>query len=153
MPQMTLDMWDNLARHFPDIINHYLSDEVSEPTNRYNCIAWAYGLDTCRYWPNLYSYDWPTGISNTETIESFIELFSSIGYDQCENGELEEGYLKIAIYADNNGVPTHAARQLPNGNWTSKCGENIDIEHTIIGMANGFYGNVAVYMKKPILLV
>jgi hypothetical protein len=150
MPPMTLGMRALLNPHFPNLFNHYVSDEVSEATEKYNCIAWAYGENTRRLWPNLYSYEWPDGITNTETIDSFKELFSSRGYVECNAGDFEEGYLKIAIYANNLGVPKHAARQLPNGHWTSKCGPYIDIEHTIEGMTNGVYGDVVVYMKRPI---
>ena len=32
--------------------------------------------------------------------------------------QLEPGFEKIALYADNSGKPTHAARQLDNGRWT-----------------------------------
>lgn len=150
MPQMTSDMRDFLNPPFPNLFNHYVSDEVSEETSKYNCIAWAYEEDTRRLWPNLYGYEWPKEITNTETIDSFKELFSSIGYIECDNGDFEEGYLKIAIYANTLGVPKHAARQLPNKYWTSKCGDYIDIEHTIEGMANGYYGNIVVFMKRPI---
>jgi hypothetical protein len=31
-------------------------------------------------------------------------------------------FQKIAIYADAQNVPRHVARQVPNGEWTSKIG-------------------------------
>jgi hypothetical protein len=60
--------------------------------------------------------------------------------------------LKVAIYADNFNKPTHAARQLDNGFWTSKLGQHFDVTHTIFSMENGVYGNVAFFMRKKIEL-
>ena len=61
---------------------------------------------------------------------------------------LEEGFIKVAIFADSSLRPTHVARQLSNGNWTSKLGQNIDIEHDITGVECAKYGNALRYMKK-----
>ncbi|NAY91714.1 hypothetical protein GTQ34_07285 [Muricauda sp. JGD-17] len=118
-------------------------------TTNYNCIAWAYGDDTKWYWPDPdYIFYWPPGIPREITIEAFIELFRSIGYDICPNGDKEENIEKIAIFTDNNGEPKHAARQLPEGIWTSKLGPNIDVSHSITSMEGGEYGNVRVYMFR-----
>ena len=65
----------------------------------------------------------------TNTIDSVIELFRGVGYEPCNDGSLETGNEKIAIYAMNS-EPTHAARQLPNGQWTSKLGQYEDIVHS-----------------------
>lgn len=136
---------------FPNLFNHYVSPNVSPPTNQYNCIAWAYGIDTDRFWPNLYGFSWPPGITNEETVESFIQLYKSIGYEECNNSNLEEGFLKVAIFTL-NGKPKHAARQLPDGYWTSKLGPQWDICHTIEGMSldKEPYGVATVFMKRPI---
>lgn len=62
--------------------------------------------------------------------------------------EDENGYTKIALYAI-DGEITHAARQLDNGLWTSKLGPLNDIQHgNPEVIEGGFYGKVAVYMKK-----
>lgn len=46
--------------------------------------------------------------------------------------------------------PRHAARQLPNGRWTSKLGDHVDIEHAALDAVGGdFYGEPAVFMRKP----
>ena len=58
------------------------------------------------------------------------------------------GSKKIAIY-QSGGLPTHAARQLPDGQWTSKLGRNIDISHTLPGLEGPEYGQVAVFMRRP----
>jgi hypothetical protein len=72
-----------------------------------------------------------------------------LGYKCCEKSTArEKGYQKVAIYVK-NGQPTHAARQLWGGAWVSKIGTgNIDIEHTIDGLENGIYGQLAQVMKR-----
>jgi hypothetical protein len=55
---------------------------------------------------------------------------------------------KIAIYALNN-LPTHTARQLVTGEWTSKLGEDYDISHTVSCMDGPEYGTAVVYMQRP----
>ena len=57
---------------------------------------------------------------------------------------------KIAIYVNPDGKPTHAARQLSSGQWTSKLGQLEGIEHNILeGLTGSEYGTVAVMMKRP----
>jgi hypothetical protein len=122
---------------------------TSPITPNYNCIAWAFGDDTKWYWPEN-TYFWPSKIRRKPDIQSFIELYELIGYLVCLDDSLQEGIEKIVIFTDQNNVPTHAARQLKNGNWTSKLGESHDVEHTIKSMHNSFYGNPKVYMSRPI---
>ncbi len=122
---------------------------TSAPTTIYNCIAWAYGTDQKWMWPANIDFFWPEGIPNECNIPAFIALFESIGYSVCEsNDSLEEGFEKVLLYCDNNGVPQHAARQLLDGQWTSKLGPYHDVTHSIFSMSNGVYGNVFVYMKR-----
>jgi len=124
---------------------------TSTETPEYNCIAWAYEDMTRWYWPDPSNiYFWPDGIPREVNLNSFMQLFSSIRYEICENGEPEEGFCKIAIFIDPNGIPTHAARQLLNGFWTSKLGKYIDVQHTIQSIIDGDYGAVGVYMKRAI---
>ena len=48
-------------------------------------------------------------------------------------------------------VPTHAARQLPNGWWTSKLGPSFDIEHaTPEAVAGGVYGDPVLFLSRAI---
>jgi hypothetical protein len=124
-------------------VTSYLTDE-------YNCIAWA-AHDTERWWwPHPDAY-WPTGLPRIATIESFIRAFQTLSYEPCEDGELEVGYEKAAIYVDAQGLPTHMARQLSTGTWTSKLGEAWDIEHkTVWGVEGNAYGKVGRYLKRPL---
>ena len=124
---------------------------TSDYTPKYNCISWAYEDISRWYWPDPANiYYWPENISRKVDLNSFVLLFQSIGYLLCNNGSLEPGYLKVAIFTDSNNIPTHAARQLLNGFWTSKLGQNIDVQHSINSMEQGEYGNVAIYLKRKI---
>ncbi len=135
---------------FPDLASAGYS-VTSPPTSEYNCIAWAAG-DTGRWWwptpdPDL-TY-WPVAVPRERNIESFIQAFETLGFQVCETAELEEGYDKVALYADANGLPTHAARQLPSGSWTSKLGEIEDIQHeTLEGLESAVYGSVAKTLRR-----
>jgi len=122
---------------------------TSPPTTSYNCIAWAYSDPTRWYWPDPQNtYFWPANVPRNIDIPSFILLYESIGYAVCPNGSYIKGVEKIAIFSDDKNHPTHAARQLPSGFWTSKLGKEIDVQHTIQGTEGRFYGNVAVYMQR-----
>ena len=48
---------------------------------------------------------------------------------------------RVALYAL-NGSPKHAARQVAANVWTSKIGQNIDIEHNLRGLEGPTYGQV-----------
>lgn len=120
---------------------------TSPQTPRYNCIAWAAG-DTRKWWPDPspYAY-WPPSIPRENTLTRFVEAFQTLGYEPCESADLEQEYEKVALYAD--GFPTHAARQLADGAWTSKLGSEEDIEHGMpAGVEGEQYGSVAQVMKR-----
>lgn len=119
---------------------------TSEKSKKYNCIAWAAG-ETSEWW-DLYQY-WPPGVSRSNTLDSFTKAFESLGYVICESSELENGYEKVSIYANEEGKPKHAARQLSSGRWSSKLGALEDIEHELDGLNNSDYGYSTVIMKRP----
>jgi hypothetical protein len=72
----------------------------------------------------------------------------------CNDGLFEIGFEKVAIYVDAGGTPTHMARQLESGAWTSKCGSLEDIEHYALEAVGGFgareYGRVAAFLRRAI---
>jgi hypothetical protein len=128
--------------------------KTSEATRRYNCIAWAMGDVTRFWWPQVGSFSsgtyWPHGIPGAETVAAFLKVFRLVGYRPCANGDLEEGVEKVAIYAL-GGLVKHAARQLPDGQWTSKLGGGLDITHATVGeLEAGTYGTVVQYACRPI---
>src|SRR6266487_4587439 len=93
----------------------------------YNCIAYAFGDTTRRWWPhpNKFLYYWPPHLQReapgTETLKNYILAFKSEGYVLCKHGTHKRGIEKVAIFVKNDH-PIHAARQLESGLWTSKCG-------------------------------
>lgn len=122
---------------------------TSDPTPAYNCIAWALGVTDSWWWPTTrFGYYWPRRIPTNASVAAFVALFGSYGYVECEDGELEPGVEKVAIYATGDGVE-HAARQLINGRWTSKLGELDDIMHTNAeGVECDDYGKIVKFMKR-----
>jgi hypothetical protein len=54
------------------------------------------------------------------------------------------------LFADAASVPTHAARQLRSGAWTSKLGISEDVEHELRALEGEIYGVVALILTRPI---
>ena len=123
---------------------------TSPPDQDYNCIAWAAGDGEQWWWPDpLGLYYWPDGVLRAETLEAFVACYRHQGYEQAANSDREPGWEKIALYADENGTPTHAARQLPSGAWTSKLGQLEDIEHsTPEALTSAVYGKAAITLRR-----
>ena len=128
--------------------NHAIT---SRRTPNYNCIAWA-ANDTKNWWwpePPGSPVFWPPGVCREETLHAFMEAFATLGYEECENCELEAGYEKVALYAGPDHAPTHAARQLDDGAWTSKLGPKEDIEHRSVNDVSGpNYGAPVRFIRR-----
>ena len=135
---------------------------TSPETPDYNCIAWAAEEDN-RWWePDpMGDYYWPEGISRQYNLGVYIQAYEVLGYKQCDDTRLESAFKKIAIYIDAKGCPTHAARQLSNGVWTSKLGQCFDVEHdfiiewpdAVVGiypLSLSRYGRVGAILKKAV---
>ena len=117
----------------------------------YNCIAWAAGDTSKVWWPDLRNIGyWPSGVPRIAAIESFISAFATLGYSICQSAAHESAFEKIALYTKPTGRPTHAARQLNSGRWTSKIGRMEDIEHDLNELNGTEYGTVACIMKRPV---
>jgi hypothetical protein len=149
---------DLVKREFPALQNDPLFRKTSEADPDYNCIGWAIEdlrwfwpppavkavTPAGRYWPP------PEKIRQDETVGAFVELFSLAGYEVCDDGDCGEGLQKVVIFTDLSGTPRHAARQLEDGSWTSKLGEEIDITHArAAGVAGDAYGIPLVFMCRP----
>ncbi len=126
---------------------------ITSPANRdYNCVAWASG-DTSSWWwpgPDLKHEFWPSNAPREPTLAAFQAAFASIGYIVCASEELEPGFEKIALFADDQGLPKHVARQRASGLWTSKLGKLEDIEHQLHDLEGIVYGSVALVMKRAL---
>jgi hypothetical protein len=133
----------------------YLADsgyQVTSPRDDlYNCIAWAAGDTTDWWWPgaNPDLEYWPPGIPRAVSLAAFEAVFATLGYVVCAAADLEPGIEKITLYANAVGKPTHGARQLTNGRWTSKLGKREDIEHALHDLEGELYGTVVRIMKRP----
>ncbi len=98
----------------------------------YNCIAWAVGVTDDWWWPGgTRRTHWPAGVPRQETMNAFQLAFETLGFESCSTEVAEAGFEKVAIFADSQGIPKHAARQLMTGRWTSKLGKMEDIEHDL----------------------
>ena len=153
MPSWTISQ--SLLVYFPNLksSNHRLT---SPKSSKYNCVAWAAGIDDQHIWPDgaedvAGEVVWPNDVRNDESVEAFIAYFESIGYSLCENPTLEDGFMKIAIFVRDEH-PMHISRQLSTGKWSSKMGiDDVDIEHDDLDCISGAaYGAATVYMRKVV---
>ncbi len=137
---------------FPNLAKHVWA-QCSPVDPTYNCIAFAAGRSDVYWWPDNSPDEpsdyWPTGLPRDETIDALRRLIESFGYAACADGSLEPGIEKVAPYAIGE-VPTHAARQLENGNWISKLGPREDIRNDEVEALDGpAYGHVVRYLRWP----
>ena len=133
-------------RDFPNLTD--ANHQVTSPaTEKYNCIGWALGHDDRWYEPVDPSY-WPDHLARDFSVATLVRVFEHEGFVTCENAELEAGYEKVALFADEHEY-MHAALQLASGKWTSKMGLGEDIQHdafeNLVGPA---YGQVAQFIKR-----
>jgi len=124
--------------------------ELTSPNDpRYNCIAWA-AEDHKRWWepdPMGVAY-WPPGVPRRYSVAAYEQAFRSIGYADCSDDTWEEGATKVALFAE-GGKPTHAARRISEGRWTSKLGRSVDISHELQGITGDSYGDVVTMLRRP----
>jgi len=145
---------EEYERAFPNL-KDYVITSPCDPCH--NCIAFAAG-NTSLWWEPLTipkpGYYWPEGAfreNENDDIDALKRCFSELGFKACENGEMEVGYKKVALFAINKNEWTHAAVQDENGNWSSKLGDGYDIRHNAPECVAGpNYGTVACFMKLAI---
>lgn len=167
----------HLERSFPKLVAagyQKTSDKTNGPLSpgTYNCIAWAAEDIIHGYWWPSPNGTWPRCITREVTVPCFVKAFRCLGYARCKHSRHEFAYHKVVLYAIHNSrgpkpvpsrlqdfedwTPTHMARQLPDGTWTSKCGGNEDIRHLTLdalesyGFRQDAYGCPVLYMKRPI---
>ncbi len=148
----------DMARSWPQDALPTLTESNSRITspsaNRYNCLAWAAGEDTRWWWPDPFEIGyWPPGIKRSETKEAFVRAYRTLGFHHCDDGALEPGNEKIALFGKGphgSERPTHAACQLESGEWTSKLGTFEDIVHSRVeDVAGPEYGRAVCYLSRP----
>jgi len=124
--------------------------KTSPADDRYNCIAWAAGITDIWWWPvgEASRTYWPASAPREETVAAIQAAFASLGFALCQSDAWETGSAKVALFADADGLPTHAARQLSGGLWTSKLGKLEDIEHDLYDLEGAEYGKVVHVMTR-----
>ncbi len=143
----------DFERKFPNLVP-FLYRETSPCDGNYNCVSWALKekVDERRvWWPvTIGQAQWPESLPFSEKIENFVKLFRSFGYETCADDKVEQGFEKIALYADEDGNFSHVARQLESGKWTSKLAAEEDIEHDNLYVLTGpCLGRVWGFMSRP----
>jgi hypothetical protein len=102
--------------------------EVLAPASvMYNCIGWSLG--------NTGAWVWPTDGQQPAYLPNFDALYRYYGFRRVKGLEFRRwpGHDKVVLYAvrksDGSIQPTHAARQMPDGSWSSKLGSLPLIRH------------------------
>lgn len=136
-------------KFFPNICD-VQNKKTSEATSTYNCIAWAFEESHRIWWPCKRGY-WPTSFDSLTVAEAFDKWFAEDGWEETKDATVEPDVKKIALYML-NGDPTHAARQLSTGLWTSKLGWDpsfgIDLSHQLADLDGPSYGQFTKIYKK-----
>ena len=128
------------------------SFEITSPRDgAYNCVAWAAGDVQRWWWPGEVMFTfWPAGVVREQSISSFVVAFGTLGYEPAISADHDPGFEKVAIFALPDGTPTHMARQMENGSWTSKLGSLEDISHVdVSGVSGSDYGEVVTVLQRP----
>lgn len=142
---------------FPNL-THANSRPTSQHHPGYNCIAWAAGDTSRKWWPaaglqagtTMGGVYWPTSVpfGTLPTPAVFVQGFSTEGWSACGDGGFQPLVVRLAFYVGQDGMVLHAARQVVGG-WTSKLGEHIDIFHSDLSAVEGpAYGTVGFFMEK-----
>jgi hypothetical protein len=147
--EFTLSQTPDFTKRFPLLGPHKCLGIVSPATGEYNCFAWAASATDVRWEPDPQDqYYWPDGVPREYSLPAFTSAYRTIGFEVCDNDAMEPGFEKIAIYSV-GGFPLHAARQLDDGNWTTKFGDWEDVQHIDLESLNGpRYGAPSTYMKR-----
>lgn len=137
-----------LLAAFPDLEDD--GGVVTHPPDpAYNCVAWAVGVTDAVWWPADPDGYWPPGAPDELTVPAMVAALATAGYAACADGRYEPGFEKAAVY-ERGGVPTHVARQLAGGSWSSKLGRDCVVGHaTPAGVAGAVYGAVAAFVRRP----
>ena len=117
-------------------------DILRTSAKTYNCIGWALGTSTEWVWPGT-------------SVADFDRLTAAFGYHRIQalDFRLDPGLKKIVLYGkpvNGKWEPTHMAKQMPDGTWTSKLGKLPLIWHLQPSDLNGTsYGKpIAVYVQR-----
>ncbi len=145
------DNWDYEKNYCCNVWHPNMNPEHMEiicpPTSQFNCISLAFNDTTKWWWPGGHHY-WPSHVLDEESIDAFDDLLiNHFRAKEANDDSYEEGYVKLSLFCDDDGTPTHMARLLPNGKWISKLGPQFGIMHELQEMEGGEYGHVEKIYK------
>lgn len=105
-------------------------------------------MDDAWVWPGPEPYHWwPDHLPRDGSLDVLLAFFGELGYSPGPlSGRFTHGVERVAIFGDEDG-PTHAARELPDGTWTSKLGMSEDIQHRDLEMLVG-YGHLLAVLHR-----
>jgi hypothetical protein len=143
---------DHLFDRFPRLKCE--AHEITSEPAHYNCVAFAEGRTDQWIDPDGH---WPEGVKRPAPDEDrdmpcYQELFEHYGYEVCSAPDLEDGYIKVALYA-HDGSFVHVAVQMPSGRWRSKAGFLHDLFHDRLaaledcGLAQK--AKAVLFMRRP----
>jgi len=129
----------DIESHFPGLVGTKWTP-TSPYDDTYQCIAWAAGDTTRKWWPVNCppAWFWPDGIPLIDDVVTFVRAFETLGYKPTTSSAFRIGRQKVAIYAKLDGTVTHMSRQhfLGRG-WLSKLGDLEDIVHPTLESIEG----------------
>ena len=125
---------------------------TSQPTYRYNCIAFAMGMsDRWVDVANLPWHWWPP-VQKDDTINSLIAAFEYFGFEKCGmDDNIDEKYDKVVLYGKDNQWQ-HAAKVVAPNVYHSKFGESFDGTHSSGNVLSVKYGDPYVVMRRKKIL-
>jgi hypothetical protein len=113
----------------PNYIEGVNGQTTSGQSGLYNCIAHSVQMVLTYIWPDEdEEYSWPPNLDRNDHIDTFVKFYRACGFEPCSDASLEQAYEKVILYGVDKTV-LHAARQLPDGSWTSKVGDLTDVMH------------------------
>lgn len=117
-------------------------------TYRYNCIAYAMGMqDRWIDGANLPWHWWPP-VHKSMDVSDLIEAFRFFGFEECGmDDSIDTEYDKVALYCNADGW-THAARVVGDGIYHSKFGASYDGTHSGGDVLQAQYGNPFIIMRR-----
>lgn len=151
MDYNTLSARESLTRAdaFGKKLEHDGNFMLTSPfTYRYNCIAYAMGMqDRWVDGANLPWHWWPP-VHKGMDVSDLIEAFRFFGFEECGmDDSLDIEYDKVALYCNAEGW-THAARVVGNGVYHSKFGASYDGTHSNGDVLEAQYGNPFIIMRR-----
>lgn len=134
-------------RWFPNLADDSFTYE-SKFTKKYNCVAWAVAI-TSKWIDNYSPYKWHPDIPRTQNLNSYIQYYETQAFRECNDGNYERGFDKIALYSNEYKLFKHISFQLDKNRWASKLGGWEDIYHNDVNcLSGGSYGSFITYMSR-----